>query len=233
MILNLRKVTTIVSILITSIFITSCLGSDDDGTPTTQSLGYLTILNASPDSDGLKFYSNDEVLNSAPLNYNFLFGVYEPIGERSITVRSGDSEDLTTLDLNVELAQSYSVYAINKFENLELVAYNDNFNTPSLDKSMIRFIQLSHNIPEVKVVLEHNSSSTDVGSFQFKEASSFIDVNSGNSMNVHLIDVETNDTIFTKKGINLSSRKVYTIVSEGFYDSVDEDLDIDIQVITH
>ncbi len=220
--------------MLASFSITSCLNNDDDnGVVVPENAGYILFTNVSPGSTGLRLYANNEVFNNNPLNYNQFFN-YAPveIGSKTLTVRSGNSStDLDTISLNVELNKLYSVFAVNTPENIELLAYSDNPTAPSSQlKTKIRFIQLSHNTPSVKLAIE--GIEGDLGTFNFRNASSFMEIDRVNNKKLYLINSETQDTIFSKN-VSFSGGSAYSVFSEGIFGSDDEDLDLDIQYLQY
>ena len=111
------------------------------------------------------------------------------------------------------------------------MAYLDSPSAPSSQlKTKIRFIQLSHNTPSVKLVIE--GVEGDLGTFNFRNASSFMEIDRVNNRNLHLIDSETQDTIFTKN-VTFNGGSTYSIFSEGIFGSDDENIDLDIQYLQY
>lgn len=214
--------------------VTSCLNNDDGdivGPP--ENAGYILFGNLSPGSNSLRLYTNDEVFNNNPINYNQFFN-YTPveIGSKSLTVRSGGSStDLDTISLNVELNKFYSVFAVNTPENMELLAYLDNPSSPSSQlKTKIRFIQLSHNTPSIKLAIE--GIEGDLGTYNFRNASSFMEIDRVNNKNLYLIDSETQDTVFSKN-VTFNGGSTYSVFSEGTLGSEDENIDLDVQYLQY
>lgn len=227
--LDLKRTGLIGVILFSGLFLNSCLG--DDGEDYIQDAGYVAFINASPDSENLKFYSNGNNINPNGIDYSqFLNYSAFGVGNHNLSVKSGSNEDLDTLSLNVGQNQWYSIYAVNSVENLELVAYSDSFITPAAGKASIKFIQLSPDLPQIQVAIEGNENN--LGNFLFKQASPFTEVNETLHKDLYLIDAVTTDTIFTKE-VEFISGKTYAVFSKGFYESDDTDQDLDIQIIPY
>ncbi len=219
--------------ILTIISVSSCLNNDDGGDIQYEDSGYVLFSNISPGSAQLKLFTNDEAFNNSALNYNEFFGYARmDIGSNILTLRGNSSNtDLDTINLSVELDKFYSVFAVNSPENIELLAYLDNPSQPSNpNKTVVRFIQLSHNCPSVKVKIEGMES--DLGTYNFRNASSFMEIDRVLNKNMYLIETETNDTIFTKN-ITLNGNSAYTVFSEGDFESEDEDIDLDIKSIQY
>lgn len=205
---------------------TACLDTDD--TQVYENNSWAAFINASPNSQGLKFLSDGLTINSNPANYSHYFG-YVPLesGTRQISVRS-ENAVLDTLSLNMIQNKRYSIFAINDFENLELIAFPDDPTIPEAGKSTIRFIQLSPDAPDLKVSIEDQES---LGIFNYKQSSGFVQVNETLHKNMYLINAETQDTLVTKD-IELSNGKIYSIFSKGFVNTDNQSQKLDIQIIS-
>jgi len=229
--LNLKKSGLIVGIIfISGLFLTSCL-DDDTNNYLPENAGWIAFINASPDSENLKFYSNGNSINLGGIDYSqFLnYSAFE-IGNHNLSVQSGTGEELDTISLNVELNHWFSVYAVNNLADLELVAYSDNFITPDINKASIKFIQLSPDLPQVKLAIE--GINDNLGTYLFKQASPFTEVNETFHKNLYLIDAVSNDTIFTKQ-VDFTSGITYAVFSKGFYETENTDQGLDVQVIQY
>lgn len=227
--LELKKLGFIGTFLFSGLFLASCLNNDDSGSMIQEESGFVVFINVSPGSNDVNFYANGTPVNMPALSYNEYYGyMYQSTGATDYTARTGSS-DLDTLNLNIELNRFYSIYSVNTPENLELVAYQDNvppISNPT--KTSLRFIQLSHNAPTMKVGIE--DVAENLGTFSFKQASSFMEINQVTNKKLFLLNAETNDTIFTKN-VTLEGGTPYSVFSSGIYDSEDEDLDLDVNVI--
>jgi hypothetical protein len=226
--LDLKKLMVVSGIVFSGLVLNSCLNDNGDVVVPDEG-GYVAFINTSPDSDGLTFYTNDNLINANSTEYSEYFGylLFEP-GTHNISVNSGGG-DLDTISLNVDLNKFYSVFAVDDFEHLKLIAYEDNFISPSAGKAAIRFIQLSPDAPQLKVALQDNDGS--IGStFDFMQSSSFLEVNSSVHKSLYLIDAESNDTIFTKQ-VDFDNGGVYSVFSKGFYETDNANQQLDVQVI--
>lgn len=216
------------ALLIGGIMITSCLNNDDSDVIPQEDSGYVLFTNISPGSSNLKLFVNDEPFNNSDLNYNEYFGGLMPIGTNELTLKGNSASGvLDTISLSVELNKIYSVFAVNSSENIELLAYADNPSAPTNpNKTVVRFIQLSHNCPAVRVAIE--GLEGDLGTFNFRNASSYMEIDRVLNKNLYLINAESNDTIFTKS-VTFNGNQAYSIFSEGDINSENESLDLDIQ----
>lgn len=226
---KMKAFTRISAVFVSGIMVTSCLNNDDGDIIPVEDSGYIIFSNISPGSSNLKLYVNDEAFNNTALNYNEFFGFARAdVGNNTLTVKGNSSStDLDTISLNVSLNKLYSVFAVNSSNDIELIAYADNPSEPSNpNKTAVRFIQLSHNCPSIKVAIEEMEG--DLGTYNFRNASSFMEIDRVLNKELYLINAETNDTIFTKN-VTLNGSQAYTIFSEGDINSTNDELDLDIQ----
>src|SRR5690606_21574707 len=95
--------------LLAAIGFTACLNTDDNQGQVYENTSWGAFINASPDSQGLKFLSDGYIISSNPTNYSQYFG-YAPLqaGTRQLTVRS-ENEILDTLSLNMLENKRYSI----------------------------------------------------------------------------------------------------------------------------
>ncbi|MBA5628316.1 DUF4397 domain-containing protein [Moheibacter lacus] len=215
--------------ILAGLSVTSCLNNDDSGDIPMEDSGYVLFSNISPGSTGLKLFDDGEQFNNVALNYNeFIPFTRMGIGNNVLTLQGNSSTtDLDTINLSVELNKLYSVFAVNSAENVELLAYLDSpVQASHPSKSVIRFIQLSHNCPTVKVAIE--GMEGDLGTYNFRNASSFFEIDQVFNKNLYLINAESNDTIFSK-AVTLNGNSTYSIFSQGDIESENENLDLDVQ----
>ncbi|MFA7687651.1 MAG: DUF4397 domain-containing protein [Moheibacter sp.] len=207
--------------------LTACLNSDDESQQTLENKALGAFINASPNSPALRFYADGIYINTNPANYSQYFG-YIPFeaGTRELIVRA-NNENLDTLMLNMEEHKRYSIFAVNHFENVELVAYPDDATMPPTGKALIRFIQLSPDAPGLRVSIEGEES---LGVFNYKQSSGFMAVNETIHKDIYLIDETTQDTLVTKE-IELTNGKIYSIFSKGFLNTETENQQLDVQII--
>lgn len=224
---NLKLVGILVAL---SVVMFSCLNTDDADYVNPEDSAWLAFINASPGSQGLKYYDSGILINTPKLNYGTFHGyVNRNKGVSKITVRMESSLDLDTLEMNLVKNSFYSIFAVNTPDSLELVSYLDNHVAAESGKSLIRFIQLSPDSPSIKLMIEDEEGS--LGTYAFKDASAFINVNHGVSKKFILINAETDEILLTKE-LNLGNGNSYSIFSKGLVNTTDESKALDIQVIT-
>lgn len=217
------------TIILAGTLAVSCLDTDDSGNVQTDPSGSVAFGNFSPGTSGLKFYADGEQIYSNSLNYGQYYNVLwnGDVGIRTITVQSGTNV-LDTLNLTVGLDRVYSVFAVNTPGQTELVSFEENFITPDAGKAAIHFYQLSSDAPNLKVAIAGEPSN--LGTYLFKQASEYMEINEVLNKRMYLIDNSTNDTL-VRKFVTFSNGKSYSVVAKGLVNTTDDTQKLDIQVI--
>src|SRR5690606_23939038 len=106
----------------------------------------------------------------------------------------------------------YSVFAVNTPGNTELIGFEEQFIVPNTGKAAIRFFQLSPDAPTLKVSI--SGETANLGTYEFKQASGYMEINEVLNKKMYLIDYNTNDTIFSKN-MNFTNGRLYSVVAKG------------------
>lgn len=204
----------IAAVLAVALSLTSCINDDDSSyyTPV-QSGAYGYVVNASPASGDLYFFADTNQLNSDALNYGGSMGYFRfYTGERTFSVKNSSGTTLSTTSLALADQDYFALFAVNTYDNIELVAYRDSLVSPAQGNARVRFINLSPNAPALDVA---TTTSTLATGLDFKEASDFIDVPAG-SYDLTFKNTATGATIYTQAAEPFTSGNIYTIFVKGF-----------------
>jgi hypothetical protein len=200
---------------IAAAFMVSSCNIDDDSnyyTPDTN-VAYGIIANASPNSGDLFFYADENRINATASVYGTAEGYFRfYTGNRTLSLRdaSGTLLDSTTVDLRE--GNVFSAFAVNTFNNIELVTYADTLVAPPAGYALVRFINLS---PDAAPVNISAASQTLAEGVAFKEATDFISVAGGN-YNFIFTNAETGQAIYSSTNVELYGDRIYTIYTKGF-----------------
>lgn len=195
--------------------LSSCSLDDDSNYVTypQPDLAYGLIINASPASGDLFFYADANQINNTALNYAKAAGYYNFIlGDRVLTVRNASGQVLATDSITLTRDKVFSTFAVNTFNNIELVTYNDSLVVPAIGKARVRFINLS---PDADSINVSGTMQTFATGLAFKEATEFIEVPAGN-YDFTFKDSESEDTLFHDTAVQFADRRVYTIYTKGY-----------------
>ncbi|KOS06671.1 hypothetical protein AM493_11980 [Flavobacterium akiainvivens] len=198
-----------------AISFTSC-DIDDDGGYYYQpdpNVAYGVIVNASPNSGDLFFYADANQVNNTALAYTGAEGYYNfRLGNRQLSVKNLNGETIATDSITLTAGQYFSTFAVNTFENIELVTYTDSLDYPAPNRAYVRFINLSPDAPAIDVVGVNATFAEDL---EFKEATSFTEVPTG-SYDLSYKNSETGEVLFSETAVNFYAGRIYTIYTKGY-----------------
>jgi hypothetical protein len=182
------------------------------------------FMNAAPDVvAGLDFYVGDLKQNILPIAFgsNTIYNSTTP-GNKAIrvtiagqqTVFSANNYNVT--DLRDQPAR-YTLLAVNKLQNAELVWIQDNLTTPAANKAHLRIIHASADAPTVNAFIGTATTALYPAAIAFKGATSFVALDAtllGTSYSIQIRNATTNAVIRTQP-MTAVSGKIYTIIVRG------------------
>lgn len=190
----------------------SCTNTDDAYFEPANS-AHGVIVNASPSSGDLYFFVESTQIGTAPFNYTDARGYYNFFpGDRTFSVRDDLGQTLATTQLTLAVGDFFSLFAVNTFNNLELVAYDDSAAKPEAGLVNVRFINLSPDAGSIDVYTDTNLNYAS--DLEFKQATQFISLNAGDYNFV--FSNAADGTVLANKEVTLQSGRIYTIYSKGF-----------------
>lgn len=191
---------------------TSC-NDDDDYYYVTVENSFGLIANASPSSGDLYFYADDNQINTIALNYADVQGYYRFYdGLRTFSVRDTNGNILDTEQREVKDGDFFSLFAVNTFDQLELVAFDDNLDPPGFYQAGIRLINLSPDAPEINLYLDGQLITSNI---PFKTASAFTNVED-EEYDIEIKESETGKTLYQKSSVPFYPNRIYTLYTKGF-----------------
>jgi hypothetical protein len=197
-----------------AIAMTSC-NLDDDGytQQPNPDVAYGALVNASPNSGDLYFFADENQVNNSALTYTGAQGYYNFfLGERIMSIRNSAGETLAQTNITLERGDYFSAFAVNTFDNIELVTYTDSLAYPAQNRAYVRFINLSPDAPAIDVA---GTNATFAEGLEFKEATEFVMYPSG-SYDLTYRNSDTGETLFSETAVNFYAGHIYTIYTKGF-----------------
>ena len=189
---------------------------DSENTYVTQPLpesAYGIIANASPASGDLFFFADANKINDNPLTYANAAGYYNfSLGNRILAVKNTAGTTLATKAITLTRGQSFTAFAVNTFNNIEIVTYRDTLASATASKAYVRFINLS---PDAAPISVSNATQNFATGLAFKQATAFIEVSGGN-YDLTFKNTATQDTLVRENAVALRAGKIYTIYTKGF-----------------
>lgn len=227
--LRLKNVLMIGAFLGVTAFFQSCKVDNDVPTP---DVAALTIVNASPNSNGLDFYIDNQKVNGTAFNFPLRIPYQRAYaGKRAVKVTtSANPAALKSGDLTLLTNEYHSLFIAGKVESLEFVLIKDDLNYPPAGKTKIRFGNLS---PDASAVsLEIVGDTTQFTNLAYKSFTPFKTVKPG-KVNLRLKDNATNATLVSMDNVDFLADKVYTIWVKGLNTTTVEAQKLALHVINH
>lgn len=198
------------------VLLSSCsLDDDTDNVQPLPNVAQGLIANASPSSGNLYFFADENQVNDAALNYTDAKGYYRfRLGERVLSLKNQSGTVLDTVHVTLEAGKYFSTFAVNTFNNIELVTYKDSLEYPEPNHALVRFINLSPDAPAININATGITETLATG-VDFKEATPFISVQSGTHQ-LRYTNTETGTTLYTDTAVEFYPGRIYTIYTKGF-----------------
>lgn len=210
------KIFTKLALCLSAVLLLSSCSDDDNNyyyNNPNPNAAYGIIANASPDSGDLYFFANANQINNAALNYGSANGYYDfYTGDRTLTIKNNAGDSLATANITLVPGQYFSAFAVNTFNNIELVTYNDALDYPEAGHALVRFINLS---PDADAVTITGLTQTFATGLSFKAATDFISVQSG-SYDINYALSATDVALYSDTAVEFKPGGVYTIYTKGY-----------------
>ncbi|WP_116789663.1 DUF4397 domain-containing protein [Flavobacterium psychrotrophum] len=187
---------------------------DDDSTYYTpdNNIAFSIIANASPSSGDLYFYADANRINATPSVYGTAEGYFRLYtGKRVLSLKDATGTLLDSTTVNLKAGDVFSAFAVNTYNNVELVTYNDTLQQPEAGQALVRFINLSPDAGAVDISGLNQTFATGV---DFKEATNYVSVKSG-TYDITFKN-STGAVLYTAKAEDFYSGSIYTIYTKGF-----------------
>lgn len=225
---------------VSMVMLNSCLKDGDNGV---YQISAVRALNAVPGSDQLDVFLDQNQLNFDNTTWQdekFAYTdtlPYKNAWPNNRLVRVFDPDDYPTADpliqktVNFVPGKFYSLYVVG-YDEIELLATEDDLSAPDDGKAKIRFIHLSPDAPSLDFGVE--GVDTLIASDKtFKEVEGFATVNVGETYTFNVIEHSSGDVLHAFE-FAPESDMIYTIWIKGLLGNTgDEALDFGHGIITH
>ena len=205
-----------------SLGLVSCSKMDNNYEPI--QVSGLNIIQASPTTELLDVYVDNTRANG---NTDFEFGnkigyLSAFSGNRVFNVtKKNNLTSLKSLQHNLAPNLGYSLFVVNKLENIELLILDDNLEKPAAGKAKIRFVNLSPDGGSLS--LNVNGAATDLATNKaFKEFSTFEAVDATESTTLNIKNATTGAVETTLTNVKLEDGKIYTVYAKGLKATTDD-----------
>ncbi|GEO06573.1 hypothetical protein AAE02nite_42370 [Adhaeribacter aerolatus] len=207
------------SLILLSLFsfsLTSCLDKEGEA-PEPTPVAYVTLYHGAPDAPEFDILVDNQRLNSQPFKYNNYSDYLRfSTGSRKFKftpVNAANSYVDTTLTFKEN--KLYSVFAVNRLQDMEVLVVSDTVMTPAAGKAGMRIIHLSPDAPAVDVATTGTTGTSITTNLNFKEHTLFKDVATGNQT-IQIKRTGTNEVLLTLSDVALTAGKSYSLLLRGF-----------------
>lgn len=199
--------------------LTSCLKDNNDEIVAPTS-ALISVINASPDSQPLDFYLDQNRANNSSIEYgNGLDYLNAITGKRTAAFyTSGTTTKIKSDTMTLRANKAYTLYLTNLVATPDFVLLNDLIEKPAASQASVRFVNVSANAPAVDVV---TTSGTNIATnIAYKGASLFIGVPAA-KYTVQVRQAGTATVLATLTERDFLSGGVYTVWLQGVSGATD------------
>ncbi|WP_347159751.1 DUF4397 domain-containing protein [Pontibacter chitinilyticus] len=201
---------------VAAISLTSCK-DDDYVAPEPVPVTYVSFYQGSPDAPDLDIQLDNKVINNSGFKYAGYSGylTLSP-GEHQIkyTPVSGANAFVDST-LTFKEDKAYSLFTVNRQQNMELLVLQDSIITPASGKAALRIVNLSPDAPAVDVSTSGATATSLASAVNFKGATQFQELASGR-YTLQIKAAGTNDVLLTATDVQLTEGKTYSLLIRGF-----------------
>ncbi|MBF9253433.1 DUF4397 domain-containing protein [Pontibacter sp. 172403-2] len=212
---SLNKITLLL-FSVAAISFTSCQ-DDEFVAPDPIPTSYVSFYHGSPDAPDLDIRLENQVINNQAFKYAAFSGYLTLTpGERNIKFTPVNAANVfidSTLTFDEEKA--YSLFAINRQQNMELLVIQDSIKTPATGKAGLRIIHLSPDAPAIDISTTGTTGTTLATNLGFKGHTEFLELAAG-KYSLQAKEAGTGNVLLTAADLQLEEGKTYSLLVRGF-----------------
>lgn len=193
----------------------------------------LSLIHASPTTEKLDVF----VDNSRATINDFAYGskidyLNAYSGNRKVDVtKKGTGVTLKTDAIVLAPNKGYSLFVIDKLENIKFLLLEDDLAKPATGKAKIRFVNLSPDADALNLAID--GKPTDLFTNKaFKEYSTFEAIDPGDNIKFLVKNKTTGNVEASIADVKIEAGKIYTIYAKGLKAATDE-MKLGAAVFTH
>lgn len=225
------NIKTLIAALAITLGLASCSKLDNDFTPV--SISGLSLIQASPTTKKLDVYVETKKVDLEDFSFKTKVNYLNAFsGERTISITEKDAATkLKSASILLEVGLGYSVFVVDKFETIDLLALKDDLARPAAGKAKIRFINLSPDGGALDFAISGSQTSLAENKI-FKQYSDFLPVDATANASFVVKDHNTGVSLATLADTKIEDGKIYTIYANGLKANTDE-LKLAATIFTH
>ena len=206
----------------------SCAKDDNTVTP----ISGLSVVNASPTLATYNVYLNSAKVNTAALPFTGTVNYFQITpGANSVMFTTASSiESVLTTSINLEADKAYSLYLVDKQENLDALLVPDDLSLTPTDKAVVRFINLS---PDAGTLTLNQTGGTSLSAEQAYKGSSAFATAEAKTYSLEIQDKATGLILAKQEDVTLTAGRTYTIIAAGMVAPSTNEQALRIQALTN
>lgn len=200
-----------------SVFLTGCIDNNngEDYEPTPTSLAFF--YHGSPDAPDMDIMIDGNRVFNQSIKYTY-YSNYVSLtpGNHRVKFTPVNASN-AYIDTALTFAQNkaYSLYTVNRLQDIDILVVEDSLEVPGAGKANIRLLNLSPDAPAVDVTTTAANSSALATDLDFKSSTDFSEITSG-KYTFKVKNAETGNEILSVSDIQLQEGRIYTLVLRGF-----------------
>lgn len=198
------------------VLLASCTEDEEKFVTEPVEVAYVSIYHASPDAPDFDIIVDDRVINARPFDYSSHSGYLNFLtGDRTIRFNATNADNaLIDTTFTFEQGKAYSIFAADRVSRIEALLVEDSAASPSANKAMVRFVNLSPDAASFDVSSPEWSAPLFTGQ-SFKEASAFKEVDA-RRYTFEVRNAGEEQALVSAVNIDIQPGRYYTIISRGF-----------------
>lgn len=199
-----------------AVSLSSCLkNSNSDSSYDTTPVAGISVINASPDSQPLDFYLDNNKVNLSPIPFGDGLDYSRAYtGKRTATFYlTGTQTKIKSDTMTLSANRYYSLFLANVVSKPDYVFLRDTLAQPAAGMAGVRFINLGSDAPAADLAIK--GGAVIVANKAYKGYSKFTPVNGNTLYTLEIRQAGTSTVLATTTPVNLKGGSLYTIWLQG------------------
>jgi len=201
--------------------LTSCLKNHDNDY-VEPPVAYLSVINASPDSQPVNFFLDQNRANDFPINYGHGIDYIRAFPGKRVAsfFIAGTQQKLKADTINLTAQKFYSIYLANVAATPDVVLTKDSITRPDAGKATIRLVNVSPDAGAVDLGIK--AGALLASNQAYKGASVFVPIQGNSTYTLEVRKKGTTTVLTTLEDVKLNSGSVYTVWVQGLAAATDQ-----------
>ena len=197
----------------------SCM-KNQDYTPI--EIAGLSVIHASPTTQQLDVYADNNITTAGEFSFGTKLDYVNAFaGSRIFTVtRKGSTSALNSEPFTLDKEIGYSLFVIDKLENIKFLLLKDDLAKPTSGKAKIRFVNLSPDASALNLAIDGQTTNLFTNKI-FKEYTTFDEITAADKVTFHVKNNATGAVEATLSDVKIEDGKIYTIYAKGLKANTD------------